>query len=157
MKSCKQYSIKNLHVTFARGDNVLLFVKVVLVALDMAAATLQGGWRLKNVPQWLGAGVAVGREMIQCGDEFMALVGKAVGLVPLRNCLHVHLLPALSLIGIKNLNMDRVTLKMLRLKYTAISTNPTLYCRVLLFLLFTKHKIYAVNMLLLLISYGVIL
>lgn len=52
------------HLTFARGDNVLLFVKVVLVALDVAAATLQGRRRFEDMPQRLGTGLTVGREVI---------------------------------------------------------------------------------------------
>ena len=48
-----------MNSTFARSNNVLLFVEVVLVALDMAAATLQGWWRLEDVPQRFGAGLAV--------------------------------------------------------------------------------------------------
>lgn len=37
----------------------------------------------------------------------MALVGEAVRLVPLWDRLHVRLFPALSLVGIQNLNVDR--------------------------------------------------
>lgn len=37
----------------------------------------------------------------------MAFVGETVGLVALRDCLHVRLLPALSLVGIQDLNIDR--------------------------------------------------
>lgn len=55
---------QGLDFTFARSNNVLLFVEVVLVALDVAAATLQGRRRLEDVPQRLGAGLAVGREVI---------------------------------------------------------------------------------------------
>lgn len=90
-------------VYFARSNNVLLFVEVVLVALDVAAATLQGWRRLEDVPQRLGAGLAVGREVIQRGDELVAFVWETVGLVALRDRLHVRLLPAFSLIGIQNL------------------------------------------------------
>ena len=52
------------NVTFARSNNVLLFVEVVFVALDVAAAALQGRGRLEDVPQRLGARLAVGREVI---------------------------------------------------------------------------------------------
>lgn len=37
----------------------------------------------------------------------MAFVWETVGLVALRDRLHVRLLPALPLVGIKNLNADR--------------------------------------------------
>lgn len=92
--------------TFARSNNILLFVEVVLVALDMAAATLQGWRRPEDVPQRLGAGLTVGREMIQRGDELVAFVWETVGLVALRDRLHVSLFPALPLIGIENLSTD---------------------------------------------------
>lgn len=92
--------------TFARSNNVLLFVEVVLVALDVAAATLQGCRRLEDVPQRLGAGLAVGGEVIQRGDELVAFVWETVGFVALRDRLHVRLLPALSLVGIQNLNTE---------------------------------------------------
>lgn len=39
----------------------------------------------------------------------MAFVGETVGLVTLRDRLHVCLLPALSLVGIQDLNTDRQT------------------------------------------------
>jgi len=77
------------------------------VALDVAAATLEGGRRLEDVPQRLGAGLAVGREVIQRGDELVAFVWEAVGLVALRDRLHVRVLPALSLVGVKNLEKTR--------------------------------------------------
>lgn len=58
------HSLDSWQVTFARSNNVLLFVEVVLVALDVAAATLKGRRRLEDVPQRLGTGLAVGREVI---------------------------------------------------------------------------------------------
>lgn len=63
------------------------------------------------MPQRLGTGLAVGRKVIQRGDELVAFVWEAVCFVPLKDWLHVRLLPALSLIGIKNLQMDRDTLQ----------------------------------------------
>lgn len=90
-------------VTFAGGDDVLLFVQVVLVALDVAAATLQRWGRLKDVPQRLGAGLAVGGKVVERRDELVAFVWKTVGFVALRHRLHVGLLPAFSLVGIQNL------------------------------------------------------
>lgn len=60
--------------TFAGGDDVLLLVQVVLVALDVAAATLQCWRRFEDVPQRLGAGLAVGGKVVECGDELVAFV-----------------------------------------------------------------------------------
>lgn len=74
------------------------------MALDMAASTLQGGRGLEDVPQRLGAGLAAGGEVVQRGDELVALVGQTVGLVPLRRRLHLRLLPALSLVGVQDLH-----------------------------------------------------
>ena len=73
------------------------------MALDVAAAALQGRWGLEDVPQGLGAGLAVCGEVVKRGDELMTFVGQAVGLVALRDRLHVRLLPALPLIGIQDL------------------------------------------------------
>lgn len=73
------------------------------MALDVAAAAFQGMWRLEDVPQGLGAGFAVGREVVERGDELVTFVGQTVGLVALRDRLHVRLLPALPLIGIQDL------------------------------------------------------
>lgn len=92
--------------TFARGDDVLLLVQVVLVALDVAAATLQRWRRLEDVPQRLGAGLAVGGKVVQRGDELVAFVRQTVCFVALRHRLHVGLLPAFSLVGIQNLDME---------------------------------------------------
>lgn len=92
-----------LWLTFARGNNILLLVQMVLVALDVAAAALQGWRRLEHVPQRFGACLTVRGEMVEGGDELMAFVGQAVGLVTLRNTLHVRFLPTLTLISIKYL------------------------------------------------------
>lgn len=89
--------------TFARGDDVLLLVQVVFVALDVAAATLQRWRRLEDVPQRLGAGLTVGGKVVECGDELVSFVWEAVGFVTLWHRLHVGLLPAFSLVGIENL------------------------------------------------------
>lgn len=59
------------------------------------------------MPQRLGTGLAVGRKVIQRGDELVAFVWETVCFVALKDWLHVRLLPALSLIGIKNLQTDR--------------------------------------------------
>lgn len=89
--------------TFAGGDDVLLLVQVVLVALDVAAATLQRWRRLEDVPQRFGTGLAVGRKVVERGDELVTFVWETVGFVALRHRLHVRLLPAFSLVGVQNL------------------------------------------------------
>ena len=73
------------------------------MALDVAAPALEGGWRLEDMPQGLGAGLAVGGEVVERGDELVAFVGQTVGLVALGHRLHVGLLPALALVGIEDL------------------------------------------------------
>ena len=57
----------------------------------------------------------------------MAFVWETVGLVALRDRLHVRLLPALPLVGIQNLNMDgkRATSKQI---CTEISISETGQC-----------------------------
>lgn len=89
--------------TFAGRDDVLLLVQVVFVALDVAAAALEGGRGLEDVPERFGAGLAVGGEVVEGGDELVAFVGQAVGLVSLWDGLQVRLLPALALVGIQDL------------------------------------------------------
>lgn len=93
------------HPTFAWSDDLLLLVHVVLVALDVAAPALQSRWRFEHVPQRLGARLAVGGEVVQCGDELMALVADVAGLLSNGQRLHrkLRLLFALALVGIKNL------------------------------------------------------
>lgn len=92
-------------LTFARRDDLLLLVHVVLVALDVAAPALQGRRRLEHVPQWLGACLTVGGEVVQRGDELVALVADVAGLLSDGQRLHgkLRLLFALSLVGVKNL------------------------------------------------------
>lgn len=78
---------------------------MVLVALDVAAPALQSRRRLEHVPQRLGARLAVGGEMVERGDELMALVADVAGFLPDGQGLHrkLGLLFALAFIGIKNL------------------------------------------------------
>lgn len=92
--------------TFAGSDDLLLLVHVVLVALDVAAAALQGRRRLEHVPQRLGAGLAVGGEVVERGDELMALVADVAGLLSDGQRVHgeLGLLFALAFVGIKNLD-----------------------------------------------------
>lgn len=74
------------------------------MALHVAAAALQGGRWLEDVPEGLGAGLAVGGEVVERGDKFVALVGQTVGLVALGGCLHLHLLSTFTLVGIQDLS-----------------------------------------------------
>lgn len=91
-------------VYFAWSDDLLLLVEVVFVALYMAAAALDGGRRLEDVPQRFGAGLAVGGEVVERGDELMAFVGEAVSLVPWSDRVPVRrVFPDLALVGIKDL------------------------------------------------------
>lgn len=78
---------------------------MVLVALDVAAPALESGRRLEHVPQRLGARLAVGGEVVQRGDELVALVADVAGLLSDGQRLHgkLWLLFALALIGIKDL------------------------------------------------------
>lgn len=89
-------------LTFARNDDVLLLVHVVLVAFDVASPALQSRGRLKHVPQWLGARLAVGGEVVERGDELVALVADVAGLLP---DLHreLGLLFTLALVGVEDL------------------------------------------------------
>lgn len=91
--------------TFAGSDDLLLLVHMILMALDVAAPTLQSRRRLEHVPEGLGAGFTVGGEVIECGDELVAFVADVARLFPDRQRLHwnVRLLLALSLVGIKDL------------------------------------------------------
>lgn len=89
-------------LTFARYDDVLLFVHVVLVAFDVAAPAFQSGGRLEHVPQRLGARFAVGGEVVERGQELVALVADVAGLLP---DLHweLRLLFTLTLVGVEDL------------------------------------------------------
>lgn len=51
---------------------------MVFVALCVAAAALEGRRRLEDVPQRPRAGVTGGGEVVQGGDEFVALVADVV-------------------------------------------------------------------------------
>lgn len=81
---------------------------MVLVALDVAAPALQSRRRLEHVPQRLGAGLTVGGEVVERGDELVAFVADVAGL--LSDSIHreLWLLFALAFVGIKNLEkVDR--------------------------------------------------
>lgn len=100
-----------LPITFARSNDVFLLVHVIFVAFDVAAPALQGGWRLEDVPQRLGARLAVGGEVVKCWDELVALVADVTGLLSNRQRLHwkLRLFFALAFIGIENLEQEIVS------------------------------------------------
>lgn len=75
---------------------------MVLVALDVAAPALESWRRLEHVPQGLGAGLAVGGEVVKRGDELVTLVAD-VGLLAYGQRLQLLLPLALSFIGIQDL------------------------------------------------------
>lgn len=94
--------------TFAWSNDLLLLVHVVLVALDVAAPALQGRRRLEHVPQRLGACLTVGGEVVERGDELMALVADVARLLSNGQRLRkLWLLFALALVGIKDLERGR--------------------------------------------------
>lgn len=103
--SCIDYNEHKLFPTFAWGDDLLLLVHVVLVALDVAAPTLQGRRRLEHVPQRLGARLTVGGEVVERGDELVAFVADVAGLLPDGQWVHgkLGLLLALAFVSVKNL------------------------------------------------------
>lgn len=80
---------------------------MIFVAFDVAAPAFQSGRRFEHVPQWFGAGLTVGGEMVKRGDELVALVADVTGLLPNRQRLHwkLGLLFALPFVGVKNLEI----------------------------------------------------
>lgn len=97
--------------TFARSDDLLLLVHVVFVALDVAAPALQSGGGFEHVPQRLGARLTVGGEVVEGGDELVALVADVAGLLSAGQRV-LGLLFALALVGIKNLERGTGILRM---------------------------------------------
>lgn len=85
------------------------------MAFDVAAPALQGGWRLEDVPQRLGARLAVGGEVVKRWDELVALVADVTGLLANRQRLHrkLGLFFALAFIGIENLEKEIVSAPLL--------------------------------------------
>lgn len=55
---------------------------MVFVALDVASSALQRWRRLEHVPQGFGARLTVSGEVVEGGDELMALVADVTGLLP---------------------------------------------------------------------------
>lgn len=84
-------------LTLAGNDDFLLPVQVVLVALGVAATALEGGRGLEDVPQGAGADLAAGREVVEGGDELVALVADVRGPVAERRGLHHDVLIAFDL------------------------------------------------------------
>lgn len=78
---------------------------MVLVAFNVAASALQSRRGLEHVPQWLGAGLTVGGEVVEGGDKLVAFVTDVAGLLSDGQRLHweLRLLFALAFIGVKNL------------------------------------------------------
>lgn len=92
-------------VHLARHNDVVLSVQVIFVALCVAAAALEGGRGLEDVPQGTAAGLAAGGEVIEREDEFVTLVADVGGPITERSRLHHHLLITLTLalVGIQDL------------------------------------------------------
>lgn len=78
------------------------------MALNVATAAFQSRRGLEHMPERFGASLTVRWEMIEGGNELVAFVGQAVGLIPLRNALHVSFLPTLTFIGIKDLRNKNI-------------------------------------------------
>lgn len=78
---------------------------MVFVALNVATPAFQSRRRLEHIPQRLGARLAVGGEVVERGDELVALVADVAGLLSNGQWLHrkLWLLFAFPFIGIKNL------------------------------------------------------
>jgi len=95
-------------LTSARSDDLLLAVQVVLVTLGVAAAALEGLRRLEDVPQRPRARLAVGREVVERGDELVALVGHVGRPLAQRHRLRGKLLLplALTFVGVQDLHGD---------------------------------------------------
>lgn len=68
----------NLLFTFARCYNLFLFVHVVFMAFNMAAAAFQSRRRLEHMPQWLHAGLAVGWKVVESRNKFMSFVADII-------------------------------------------------------------------------------
>lgn len=77
---------------------------MIFVTLDMASATLECRRRFKNVPQRFGTGLTVRGEVVKRGDELVTLVCQTVRLLTLGGGLGVHVLPALALVSVQDLN-----------------------------------------------------
>lgn len=93
-------------LTLARRDDLLFPVQVVFVALGVAAAALEGRRRLEDVPQRPGAGLTVGGEVVESGDELVALVADVGGTLAKWQGLHFLVTFTLSLIGIQDLEKE---------------------------------------------------
>ena len=96
-------------LTLARHNNFLLLVQVIFVALGVAATALEGRRGFKNVPQGPGADLTAGREVVESGDELMALVRDEGGAIHKRPRIHCQLLITFNLafIGIQDLGKER--------------------------------------------------
>lgn len=94
-------------LTLARCDNFLLSVKVVFVALGVAAAALEGRRGLEDVPQWPSADLAARGEVIESEDELVAFVADIGGAIAIRCGLHYNLLFTFALAFISIQDLDK--------------------------------------------------
>lgn len=78
---------------------------MIFVAFDVAAPAFQSRRWFEHVPQWFGACLTVGGEMVKRGDELVAFVADVTRLLPNWQRLHwkLGLFFALTFIGVKNL------------------------------------------------------
>lgn len=92
-------------LTLAGHNHFLLSVQVIFVALGVAAATLQGGRGFKDVPQRSSTGLTARGEVVQSGDELVALVTYVGRSVTKRCGLHDDLLVPFdfTFIGVQDL------------------------------------------------------
>lgn len=102
---CTTESSHTPHLTFAWGNQVLFLVQVIPVALNMASSALQGRRWLKDMPQRFGTGLTVGREVVECRNEFMAFVILEVSFFTLLNRFHFYIFPTFTFICIQYLHL----------------------------------------------------
>lgn len=80
---------------------------MVFVALDVAAAALEGGRRLEHVPQRFGAGLAVSGEVVERRDELVTFVADVAGFLADGQRLHFLLLLTLAFVSVQDLRRGR--------------------------------------------------
>lgn len=79
------------------------------MALGVAAAALKGRRGLENMPQGPSAGLTAGGEVVESGDELVALVADVGGSIAVWAGLHYHLLVTftLTLVGVQDLEKSK--------------------------------------------------
>ena len=75
-------------LTLTRGNDLLLSIQVVFVALGVAAAALESRRRLEDVPEGPRARLAAGGEVVECGDELVTFVANVGCALTRRQGLH---------------------------------------------------------------------